>query len=333
MLPGKMMNSRQLIRVFLALALFASMMPSFGQTEFPNRPIKLIIPFPPGGPTDIYGRLYAQSLSNALGVPVVSENKGGAAGAIGSAEVKRSNPDGYTLLFATVSTHSLYNLLSSKPQYDAIKDFSHIAVIGEAPIAFAFNPSMPATFKEYVSQVRANPTKYSYGSSGEGTFLHYAGERLKVTLGQLPLQHIPYKGSGASLPALMAGEISMTADTLSTVINHHKSGKVRIMGIASNKRFPMAPDIPTVNEALGLSDFEIMAWYAIMAPVGLPDAIMQKLAVANDKALSDPALLEKITNLSIQATPGITRALATQFVRKDIERLAPVIKALNFKLD
>jgi tripartite-type tricarboxylate transporter receptor subunit TctC len=152
-------------------------------------------------------------------------------------------------------------------------------------------------------------------------------------LGQLPLQHIPYKGSGASLPALMAGEISMTADTLSTVINHHKSGKVRIMGIASNKRFPIAPEIPTVNEALGLSDFQIMAWYAIMAPAGLPEAIVQRLAVANDNALNDPALLEKITNLSIQATPGITGAQATQFVRQDMERLAPVVKALNFKLD
>ena len=333
MRQGKIMDFRHLIHALLAFALFASAIPSIAQNQYPNRPIKLIIPFPPGGPTDIYGRLYAQSLSNVLGVPVVSENKGGAAGAIGSAEVKRSNPDGYTLLFATVSTHSLYNLLSTKPQYDAIKDFSHIAVIGQAPIAFAFNPTMPATFKEYVDQVKANPTKFSYGSSGEGTFLHYAGERLKVTLGQLPLQHIPYKGSGASLPALMAGEISMTADTLSTVINHHKSGKVRIMGIASNKRVSMAPDIPTVNEALGLNDFEIMAWYAIMAPAGLPDAIVQRLATANDKALSDPSLLEKIANLSIQATPGITGTLATQFILKDIERLAPVIKSLNFKLD
>jgi len=125
----------------------------------------------------------------------------------------------------------------------------------------------------------------------------------------------------------------MTADTLSTVINHHKSGKVRIMGIAANKRFHIAPDIPTVNEALGLTDFQIMAWYAIMAPAGLPDAILQKLAVANDKALSDPTLLERTSALSIQATPGITGAQATQFVRQDIERLSPVIKSLNFKLD
>ena len=125
----------------------------------------------------------------------------------------------------------------------------------------------------------------------------------------------------------------MTADTLSTVINHHKSGKVRIMGIAANKRFPIAPDIPTVNEALGLTDFQIMAWYAIMAPAGLPDAILQKLAVANDKALSDPNLLERTSALSIQATPGITGAQATLFVRQDIERLSPVIKSLNFKLD
>ena len=318
---------------FAAFVISTSAILVYAQGNYPNRPIKLIIPFPPGGPTDIYGRLYAQSLSQVLGVPVVSENRGGAAGAIGSAEVKRGNPDGYTLLFATVSTHGMYNLLSAKPQYDAIKDFSHIAVIGEAPIAFAFNPAMPSTFKEFVEQVRANPSKFAYGSSGEGTFLHYAGERLKVTLGGLPLQHIPYKGSGASLPALMGGEISMTADTLSTVINHHKSGKVRIMGIAANKRFPIAPDIPTVNEALGLTDFQIMAWYAIMAPAGLPDAILQKLAVANDKALSDPHLLERTSALSIQATPGITGVQATQFVRQDIERLSPVIKSLNFKLD
>ncbi len=325
--------SRWIWKSIAATLLAITSVLAFAQANYPNRPIKLIIPFPPGGPTDIYARLYAQSLSNVLGVPVVSENKGGAAGAIGSAEVKRSTPDGYTLLFGTVSTHGLYNLLASKPQYDAIKDFTHIAVIGEAPIAFAFNPSMPATFKEYVDLVRANPTKYSYGSSGEGTFLHYAGERLKATLGQLPVLHIPYKGSGASLPALMAGEISMTADTLSTVINHHKSGKVRILGVAANKRFSIAPDVPTVNEALGLSDFQIMAWYEILAPAGLPEAMIQKLAAANDKALADPSLLEKIAPLSIQATPGITGAQALQFVRQDIERLAPITKSMNFKLD
>ena len=306
---------------------------SLAQSQYPNRPIKLIIPFPPGGPTDIYARQYAQSLSVVLNSPVITENKGGAAGAIGSVDVKRSVPDGYTLLFGTVTTHGLYNLLASKPQYDSIADFTHIAVIGEAPIAFAVNPSMPNTFKEFVELVRSNPTKYSYGSSGEGTFLHYAGERLKQTVGNFPIQHIPYRGSGASLPALMAGEISMTSDSLSTVINYHKSGHIRILGVASSKRFAAAPDIPTVNEALGLKDFQIMAWYEILGPAGVPQSIVNQLAIASDKALSDPALIEKLNALSIQATPGVTGQKAVQFVKQDIDRLSPIIKSLGVKLD
>ena len=306
---------------------------SLAQSAYPNRPIKLIIPFPPGGPTDIYARQYAQSLSVVLNTTVITENKGGAAGAIGSVDVKRSAPDGYTLLFGTVTTHGLYNLLASKPQYDSITDFTHIAVIGEAPIAFAVNPTMPNTFKDFVELVRANPTKYSYGSSGEGTFLHYSGERLKQAVGNFPIQHVPYRGSGASLPALMAGEISMTSDTLSTVINFHKSGNIRILGVASNKRFAAAPDIPTVNEALGLKDFQIMAWYEILGPAGVPQSIVNQLAIASDKALSDPALIEKMNALSIQVTPGITGQKAVQFVKQDMEKLSPVIKSMGVKLD
>ena len=306
---------------------------SFAQGQYPNRPIKLIIPFPPAGPTDIFARQYAQALSNILNTPVITENKGGAAGVIGSVEAKRSTPDGYTLLFGTVTTHGLYNLLSNKPQYDSLTDFTHIAVIGEAPIAFAVNPSMPKTFKEFVELVKNNPTKYSYGSSGEGTFLHYAGERLKQSVGNFPIQHVPYRGSGASLPAVMAGEVSMTSDTLSTVINQHKSGNIRILGVASSKRFAIAPDVPTVSEALGLKDFQVMAWYEILAPTGLPQSIVNQLAIASDKALSDPALIEKLNSLSIQPTPGITGIKAAQFVKQDIEKLSVTIKTLGVRLD
>ena len=323
----------KLLQAGLPLLIFVTSCFSIAQAQpYPNRPIKLIIPFPPGGPTDLFGRQYAQSMSIALNNPVVAENKGGAAGAIGSAEVKRSKPDGYTLLFGTISTHGLYNLLNSKPQYDAVKDFSHIAMIGEAPVGFAVHPSMPNTLKEFVQLVRSNPTKYQYGSAGEGTFLHIAGEQLKLANGNLPIQHIPYRGSGQSLPALMAGEVSMTADTLSVLIHQHRAGKIRILGLGSSKHFLIASDIPTVNEALGLKNFETMAWYVIMAPIGLPSNIMTELTTASNKALSDPVMIEKLNSLSIQPTVDMTDTKATDFIKHEINKLTPLIQALSIKL-
>jgi tripartite-type tricarboxylate transporter receptor subunit TctC len=169
--------------------------PSFAQDAYPSRTIRLIVPFPAGGPSDVFARQYAARMSGFLGQQMIVENKAGAAGAIGSAEAARASADGYTLLFGSVSTHGLYNLLSKNPQYDSLKDFSPIAIVGSAPAVIVVNPSQPGDLKGLVGAVKANPGKLQYGSPGTGTFLHLTGEMFKVEAGKLDLPHIPYKGS------------------------------------------------------------------------------------------------------------------------------------------
>ena len=304
---------------------------SKAQNTYPIKPIRLVVPFPAGGPTDQFARLYAQSLGAQLGVAVVVDNKSGASGAIGSLEVKNSNPDGYTLLFGTASTHVLYSLINPKPQYDSIKDFTEIAVVGDAPIVFAVRPTTIGNFKDLLEYAKINPGKLQYGSAGEGTYLHIVGERLKYELGGLQIQHIPFRGSAQSIPALMGSQINMTVDTLGSVINQHRAGKLRIVAIATAKRSSLLPDVPTVSEVTGLKDFQAALWNIVSAPYGLSSEITNKLINASSKALSDPALIEKLAAISIQPINTITGVKATAFIAKELVSLRPVVQAANLK--
>ena len=299
--------------------------------NYPVKPIRLVIPFPAGGPTDQFARQYAQALSNQLGKPVVVDNKSGASGAIGSLEVKNSAPDGYTLLFGTASTHVLYNLINAKPQYDSIKDFTQIAVVGDAPIVFAVSPATKGGFKELVEYARINPGKLQYGSAGEGTYLHIVGERLKYELGGLDIQHIPFRGSAQSIPALIGNQVNMTVDTLGSLINQHRAGKLRIVAIAASKRSPLIPDVPTVNEVTGLKDFQAALWNIVSAPQGLSPDIANTLILATTKALKNPELLDKLNSISIQPISNITGVAATSFIAKELVSLRPVVQSAGLK--
>lgn len=279
--------------------------------NYPVKPIRLVVPFPAGGPTDQFARQYAQALSTQLGRPVVVDNKSGASGAIGSLEVKNSAPDGYTLLFGTASTHVLYNLINTKSQYDSIKDFTQIAVVGDAPIVFAVSPATKGGFKELVEYARINPGKLQYGSAGEGTYLHIVGERLKYELGGLDIQHIPFRGSAQSIPALIGNQVNMTVDTLGSLINQHRAGKLKIVAIAASKRSTLIPDVPTVNEVTGLKDFQAALWNIVSAPQGLSPDITNTLILATNKALKNPELLDKLNSISIQPISNITGVAAT----------------------
>ena len=302
-------------------------------SSYPVKPIRLVVPFPAGGPTDQFARQYAQALSNQLGKPVVVDNKSGASGAIGSLEVKNSAPDGYTLLFGTASTHVLYNLINSKPQYDSIKDFTEIAVVGDAPIVFAVSPATKGGFKELLEYARINPGKLQYGSAGEGTYLHIVGERLKYELGGLDIQHIPFRGSAQSIPALIGNQVNMTVDTLGSLINQHRAGNLRIVAIASPKRSPLIPDVPTVNEVTGLKDFQAALWNIVSAPQGLSPGITNTLTLATTKALKNPELLDKLSSISIQPITNITGVAATSFIAKELVSLRPVVQAAALKKD
>ena len=299
--------------------------------NYPVKPIRLVVPFPAGGPTDQFARQYAQVLSNQLGKPVVVDNKSGASGAIGSLEVKNSAPDGYTLLFGTASTHVLYNLINAKPQYDSIKDFTQIAVVGDAPIVFAVSPATKGGFKELVEYARINPGKLQYGSAGEGTYLHIVGERLKYELGGLDIQHIPFRGSAQSIPALIGNQVNMTVDTLGSLINQHRAGKLRIVAIAASKRSPLIPDVPTVNEVTGLKDFQAALWNIVSAPQGLSPDITNTLILATTKALKNPELLDKLNSISIQPINNITGVAATSFIAKELVSLRPVVQSAGLK--
>lgn len=296
---------------------------------WPARPIRLVVPFPAGGPTDSFARLYAQGLSQQLGQQVVVDNKAGAGGAIGSMEVKRAPADGYTLLFGTASTHALYNLIQPAPQYDALEDFSYVAVLGGAPVVFVVNNSMPRTLKTVVIASKASPGKYNYGSPGAGTLLHVATERLKQVTGA-PITHIPYKGAAPAMQDLIGGNIEMTVDTLGSALPQHQAGKVRILAVATAKRSSIAPDIPTVSESGELArPFEAMLWNVVTAPKGTPEPVLNQLAEASRKAMSDPALRSKLESQAMFVDLHVGQTSAKAFVKAEQAKWKPIIAALG----
>jgi tripartite-type tricarboxylate transporter receptor subunit TctC len=327
------MKSIKYILFLLTFCCVPSLVQAQQSNNYPIKTVRLVVPFPAGGPTDQFARLYAQTLSIQLGKPVVVDNKSGASGAIGSLEVKNSPPDGYTLLFGTASTHVLYSLINPKPQYDPIKDFTEIAVVGDAPIVFAVSPATKGGLKELIEFARLSPGKLQYGSAGEGTYLHIVGERLKYELGGLDIQHIPFRGSAQSIPALMGNQVNLTVDTLGSLINQHRAGKLRIVAIAALKRSSLIPDIPTVNEVTGLKDFQAALWNIVSAPEGLPTGITNILISATTKALTNPELADKLSAISIQPITNITGVKATSFIAKELVSLRPVVQAAALKKD
>jgi tripartite-type tricarboxylate transporter receptor subunit TctC len=318
-------------RLLLAAAAGAGLAASPGAhaQPWPSRPLRLVVPFAAGGPTDSFARLYAAALEQQLGQAVVVENKAGASGALGALEVKRSAADGYTLLFGTASTHALYNLIQSKPQYDAQEDFTYIGVLGGAPVAFAVVPQMPRTLKTVTIAAKVNPGKYSYGSPGNGTLLHVAAERLKQMTGAT-LTHVPYKGSAPALQDLIGGRIDMTVDTLGGLMQHHESGRIRIVGVAARQRLAAAPALPTVSESADLSEpFEAMLWNVVTAPRDTPAAVQRSLADATQRAMANTTLRSRLESQSMFADLHIGAAAATRFVQAERAKWKPIVATLG----
>lgn len=321
-------------RLFAAAALAAiTISPALAQQSYPARPIRLVVPFPAGGPTDVFARQYAARMSDILGQQMVVENKAGAAGAIGSVEVARAPADGYTLLFGTASTHGLYNLLSKTPKFDSLKDFAPIAIVGSAPAVIVVNSSQPADLKSLVASVKANPGKLQYGSPGTGTFLHLTGEMFKADAGKLDIPHIPYKGSAPAMNDLLGNQIGMVVDTLGTSLQQHRSGKVKILAVATPKRSSLAPDIPTVDEALGTKGFQAGLWNVVAAPAGTPQDVVAKLSQATTKVMSDPAFQQQLAKIGIDPIVDSDPAAARTFIAKERERFKPVVDASGAQTD
>ncbi|HJQ55584.1 MAG TPA: tripartite tricarboxylate transporter substrate binding protein [Vineibacter sp.] len=314
-------------------ALFAAPVIVRAQSVYPTGPVRLVVAFPPGGPTDVYARLFGERLGRALGQPVVIDNKAGAAGIIGSLSVARAKADGYTLVFGTGSTHALYASMVVKPEYDILKDFTLIAHLGGGPAAFVGGLAQPDSLQGLLEVARAKPGALSYGSPGSGTLLHLTTERLKTAAGNVQITHVPYRGSGPAVTDLLAGQVAMIATTLGSALPLHTSGKARLLAVATASRTKLAPSVPTVGEILGGPPFEAVLWHLLAGPAGLEPDVVARLAKASQEAMSDAALLKALDEQGIVPVTDSTPASTQAFVRGEIERWAPIVKAADVKLE
>jgi tripartite-type tricarboxylate transporter receptor subunit TctC len=318
-------------RLILCL-LLAAAPAAWSQGRYPERPIRLVVPFAPGGETDLIGRLWAQRVAPLLGASIVVDNRAGAGGALGSSEVARAKPDGYTLLSGQTTTHVINPIAMDKPPYDPLKDFVPIGILGTTPTVILVHPSVSArSLQELVALAKATPGKLSYGSAGAGTITNLTGELFKLKGGGLDIQHIPYKGAGPGLQDLIAGHLPMFTPILSSsVLAFHRSGKLRILAINSDSRNKAAADIPTAIES-GLADMRVQVFNGIFAPAGTPRAIVDALHQATVKAKAETlrADLEKAGADMVDSDPE----KAAAFIRDEIARWTPVVKASGFRIE
>ena len=303
------------------------------QDNYPSRPIQMIIPFSAGGPTDIVGRVMGAKMGELLEQQFIVENRTGAGGNIGADLVAKASPDGYTLLVATVSTHAINPGVYKNMPYDPIRDFAPIGRVGVTPTLLLVNPSIPVTdVKSLVALIKANPGKYNYGSSGVGSILHLCGEEFKSLAGGLDIVHVPYKGSAPMDTDLLGGHIAMAFDATPTAIPLAQSGKIRALGAGMAKRLAAMPDLPTLQEQ-GLKGFECYTWNVILAPAGTPQPIVDRLNAAINKSLADPTVFSSLQKAGIDPTPGSTPQQTAAFLKAELSKWAPIIKASGAQVD
>jgi len=329
------MKRRHLLALGLgatAAPTIARVNPALAQAKYPDRPIRLVIPFAPAGPTDIIGRKVGERMTGLMGQTWVIDNKAGAAGSIGSVEVKNAKPDGYTLLFATSSTHAINPTAYVKPLYDAVNDFTPISSICVNPAVLAVRMDMPDTVTGLVDLMKKNPGKYSYGSSGTGGIFHLSGEYFKRSVGGMDVEHIPYKGSGPALNDMMSGQIAWMFDTFATMLPLHRAGKIRILAIAYSARSPIAPEIPTMIEA-GVKGYEAYTFNLILGPANLPKNVVDALSQASRTMLADPDMVKFLNDVGAPPTPDTTPELTAKFITDEIAKWAPVIKAAGVRVE
>ena len=280
---------------------------SWSQT-YPSKPIRVVVPFPAGGATDLFARVLSQKLGEKLGSSVVVENRPGAGGTIGSDLVAKAAPDGYTFLLATTSTHAIAPSLSSKIPYDVVRDFTPIIHVGNAPsIMLVPNCSPAKTVKEWIELARKNPGRLNYASSGNGTIVHLTAELFKAQAG-LFILHIPYKGTALAIPDLITGNLDVLFDSLPTGLPHVREGRLRALGVTSAKRTPLAPDLPAIAEVL--PGFESNTWFGLYGPKGLPADIQVKINTAMNLALADADIKDRLARLGIEPVGGTSQKFA-----------------------
>jgi tripartite-type tricarboxylate transporter receptor subunit TctC len=319
--------SRLTIAAACALLAFATQ----SADTYPTRPVRFIVPYPPGGTTDIVARGIATKLSDRLGQQVVVDNRGGASTIIGAELVARAAPDGYTLLLTTATTMSINPQIVKKLPYDAVKDFAPITPAVYFPYVIAAHPSLPAnTTKELIELAKAKPDTLKYSTPGTGSTNHLAGALLESMAG-IKLVHVPYKGSGPALTGMLGGEVDFIITGIATVLPHAKSGKAKIIAVCGEKRLASWPDIPAVGEA-GLPGYEGGTWFGVVTTAGAPRPIVDKLSREIVATLSSPDLKERFTAIGFEVFTSTPDEFA-RFIKTDMARTAKVIRSAGIKVE
>jgi len=314
--------------IALSLASLAGAQPP---AAYPAKPVKLVIPFPPGGPLDVVGRAIAQKLTDAWGQSVVVDNRPGAGGNIGADLVAKSPPDGYTILMGALSTHAVNPSLYAKMPYDAIADFAPITLVAVTPNVLVVNASLPVnSAKEFIAYAKANSGKLAFGSGSNGSAGHLAGELFKVDTGT-DSTHVPYKGGAPATQALLAGDTQFMFDNLANAMPQVKAGKLKALAVTTAERSKLAPELPTMAEA-GLAGFDISTWFGLFAPAGTPQDVIAKWNAEVAKILNSPEMREKLIAQGAEPSPDTPEQFAA-FVKSEIAKYAKIIKASGAKVD
>ena len=289
---------------------------------YPAKPIRLVVPFPAGGATDLFARTLSQKMGEKLGTTLVVDNKPGAGGAIGSDQAAKAAPDGYTLLLATTSTHAVGPAITARLPYDTVRDFTPIAHVGDAPsIMLVPNTSPAKTVREWIDFAKKNPGKLNYASSGNGTIVQLTAELFKSQAGVF-VTHIPYKGTALAIPDLISGKVDVLFDSLPTGMPHVRDGRLRALGVTSLKRSPLAPELPAIADVL--PGFESNTWFGLYGPKGLPPELVARINSAANQALADPEVRDKLSRLGIEPTTSTPAQLSTM-VAQDAAKWKKII--------
>lgn len=328
---GRGLTSRRQLMLGAAATAVATLCgPARAADAYPTRPIRLVVPTPAGGGTDIVGRIVGDALTRVLGQPVVIENQGGAGGQIGAQTIARSEPDGYNLLLPFVSTHGTLPAIRKLP-YDPIRDFTPVAMIGGAPNLLVCSATGgPANFEGFLNDCRAKPGKYSFGSGGSGTNTHLIFESLKLAT-MINVVHVPYKGIAPAMTDVIGGQIQFAMPGLAGAVQHIKAGRMRALAITGARRHPLLPDVPTLGE-LGLGEFGAVQWVGLMGPAQMPADVVRRLHEATVNVLGAPDVKNKLAKEGVEALPMSTAAFR-EYVMKDLAMWRKVVKDSGLKME
>jgi len=313
-----------------AALLCAGALPAVHAQDYPNRPVRLIVPFPPGGTTDAIARVFAQYLQEKIGQAVVVDNRGGAGSQIGVEAGAKATPDGYTLLFGPADGLALLPVVKKKVPYDPIKDFTPIAFVARSPLAYAVNPNVPAkTLPEFIALAKSKPGALRFGSAGYGSILHLGMELLRVHA-HIDILHVPYKGGGPALNDLLAGQIDIMSAGPVGIAKQAQAGRLRVLAQTGPTRHPLLPAIPTTKE-LGMPEMAVVSWFGLLGPAGLPQPIVDHMGKATAEVLDNPIVKERFINVGCEAEK-MSAGEFGQFIAAENRKWAGVVKAAGLQL-